>query len=84
MTRTRGGGCGFVYGWRYNGMPSMNRHEVVLRSGTEIEVVGTCELSWRERQRIRQEAERQHQECRKISRALRELLLLIALLAGVS
>ena len=73
-----------MYGWRYKRMPSTNRHDVVLRSGTEVEVVCRCELSWRERQRLRQEAERQQQECRKISRALRELLLLIALLVGMS
>ncbi len=50
----------------------------------EIEVIDARGLSWRERQALRREIERQEQAWRKLGRVLRDLIWLAALSAGLS
>ena len=65
-------------------MRAADRYEVLLRSDAEIEVVVRRELPWGERRQMWQEVERGQQELRKISKAVRELLLLMVLRVGLS
>ena len=55
-----------------------------LDEDAEIEVIDARGLSWRERQALRREIERQEQAWRKLGRVLRDLIWLAALSAGLS